>query len=189
MKVIQISEKHSTAYLGAGCFWCTEAVFQELEGVICVSPGFSGGSVENPSYEQVCTGTTGHAEVARIVFDPETISFGRILDVFFSVHDPTSLNRQGADVGEQYRSVIFYTDDEQFDVAKESIGTLTEQKVFDKPIVTALEKFTAFYPAEDYHHDYFRNNPDAPYCQYVISPKVAKFRKKHGKLLKKPEQE
>ncbi len=163
-----------TATLGGGCFWCLEAIFNELRGVEKVESGYSGGSVPNPSYQEVCTGTTGHAEVVQITFDPEIISFKEILEVFFIVHDPSTLNRQGADVGTQYRSVIFYHTQEQEKVAKEVVAEIEAAKLWDSPIVTEIVPFTAFYPAEEYHQEYFRRNPEQPYCRIVIEPKVAK---------------
>lgn len=173
-----------TATLGGGCFWCVEAVFKELRGVERVEPGYSGGHVENPTYEQVCTGRTGHAEVVQVKFDPRQISYREILEVFFSVHDPTTKDRQGPDVGPQYRSVIFYHDEEQRRTAEEVISELEARRVWERPIVTELAPFTAFYPAEEYHRDYFRRNPGQPYCQVIIAPKVAKFRKEHLQRLK-----
>ncbi|MCA3748221.1 MAG: peptide-methionine (S)-S-oxide reductase MsrA [Rubrobacter sp.] len=173
-----------TATLGGGCFWCVEAVFKELRGVERVEPGYSGGHVENPTYEQVCTGRTGHAEVVQVKFDPRQISYREILEVFFSVHDPTTKDRQGPDVGPQYRSVIFYHDEEQRRTAEEVISELEARRVWERPIVTELAPFTAFYPAEEYHRDYFRRNPGQPYCQVIIAPKVAKFREEHLQKLK-----
>ncbi len=158
--------------LGAGCFWCTEAVYQQIPGVISVTSGYSGGTVKNPSYEQVCTGETGHAEVARIVFDPKATSLAKILETFWHVHDPTSLNRQGADHGTQYRSAIFYTTDAQRAVAEKS--KTEAAKGFSKPIVTEITKAGAFYAAEDYHQDYYRLHKRAPYCQMIIAPKLRK---------------
>lgn len=175
-----------TATLGAGCFWCTEAIFSELRGVEKVVSGYSGGSMPNPSYEEVCTGTTGHAEVVRITFDPVVISFKELLEVFFSIHDPTTLNRQGADVGTQYRSVIFYHTPEQEAAAREVIAELDEAKIWNAPIVTEIKPFTAFYPAGEYHKEYFRRNPDRSYCRAVIAPKVARFRKQYIARLKLP---
>lgn len=172
-------------YLGGGCFWCTEAVFQEVTGVTEVDSGYSGGSVENPSYEEVCSGRTGHAEVVRIRFDPDIITLREILEIFFDTHDPTTLNRQGHDVGEQYRSVIFYVDNNQREVAQSLIRELTESKKFRKPIVTALEPFKNFYSSESYHKNYYRENEYAPYCTFVISPKLEKFRKSKPMLLKR----
>jgi peptide-methionine (S)-S-oxide reductase len=173
-----------TATLGGGCFWCIEAVFDELRGVEKVESGYSGGHVEDPTYRAVCTGMTGHAEVVRVEFDPEEVSFREILEVFFSVHDPTTRDRQGADVGPQYRSVIFYHDEEQQRVAGEVISDLEARGIWDRPIVTELAPFEEFYRAEDYHQEYFRNNPGQPYCQVVVAPKVAKFRKQHLDRLK-----
>ena len=171
------SEQKEVATLGGGCFWCTEAVSSELKGVEQVEPGYSGGSVPNPTYEQVCSGTTGHAEVLQITFDPNVISFREILDVFFATHDPTTLNRQGNDVGTQYRSVIFYHDEEQKATAEKVIQELTKAKTWDAPIVTQVEPFKAFYEAEEYHKNYFKRHPEQAYCQVVIAPKIAKFKK------------
>jgi peptide-methionine (S)-S-oxide reductase len=165
------------AILGGGCFWCTEAVYLELKGVVDVKPGYSGGHVKNPSYREVCNETTGHAEVVQITFDPEIVSFSEILEVFFVTHDPTSLNRQGNDVGTQYRSAIFYQNENQKETALKVIGALNQEKAYDKPIVTEVTKFSAFYPAEDYHINYFARNKNQPYCQYVVAPKVEKFKK------------
>ena len=165
-----------TATFGSGCFWCAEAVFSELQGVLKVEPGYSGGRVHNPSYEDVCSDTTGHAEVAQVTFDPSAISYRELLEVLFSTHDPTTLNRQGADVGTQYRSVIFYRDGAQKAEAEMIIKELTEDKVFRNPIVTEVAPLEAFYPAEDYHRDYYRRNSSKPYCQAVVAPKLAKFR-------------
>jgi peptide-methionine (S)-S-oxide reductase len=171
------TKKKEVATLGGGCFWCTEAVFSELKGVERVEPGYSGGSVPNPTYEQVCSGTTGHAEVVQITFDPNVISFREILDVFFVTHDPTTLNRQGNDVGTQYRSVIFYHNEEQKATVEKVVEELTEAKTWDAPIVTQIEPFKAFYQAEEYYKNYFKRHPEQAYCQVVIAPKVAKFRK------------
>ncbi|HUI85811.1 MAG TPA: peptide-methionine (S)-S-oxide reductase MsrA [Nitrososphaerales archaeon] len=173
-----------TAVFGGGCFWCTEAVFSELRGVLKAEPGYSGGTVANPSYEQVCTSKTGHAEVVQVTFDPSVISFKDLLEVFFSTHDPTTPNRQGGDVGPQYRSVIFYQGEEQRREAEGLISRLQSEKVYGKPVVTQVAPLTAFYPAEEYHHDYFRKNPSQGYCRAVISPKVAKFRSHYRDLLK-----
>lgn len=173
------------ATLGGGCFWCLEAVFDDVEGVEKVVSGYSGGEKENPTYEEVCTGETGHAEVVQITFDPEVISYRELLGIFFDIHDPTTLNRQGADVGTQYRSVILYHSDEQRQVAEEVIGQLEASGRWSSPIVTQVEPFKAFYPAEDYHHRYFERNPLQPYCRMVIAPKVAKFRKAHAHRLKR----
>ncbi len=174
-----------TATLGGGCFWCIEPIFENLRGVVSVEPGYAGGHVANPTYQQVCSGRTGHAEVAQIVFDPREITYSDLLHIFFATHDPTTLNRQGADVGEQYRSVILPHDDEQRRIAEQVIQELTEQKLYDHPIVTKIEPYTVFYPAEDYHRNYFANHPEAPYCSVVIAPKVAKFRQKYADRLKR----
>jgi len=182
---INTNKKKAVAILGAGCFWCVEAVFQDLKGVYKVESGYSGGTVKNPTYEEVCTGTTGHAEVTRIEYNPEELSFEFLLSVFFKVHDPTTLNRQGADKGTQYRSVIFYTTDEQKEIAERIIKQLNEEKAYPNPIVTEVTKFEKFYKAEDYHQNYYKNNPSQGYCQYVIQPKIEKFRKVFGEYLKK----
>ncbi len=174
------------ATLGGGCFWCTEAVFSELRGVEKVEPGYAGGSVPQPSYEQVCTGRTGHAEVVQVTFDPKVLSYHDLLTIFFTVHDPTTPNRQGADVGTQYRSIVLYHDAEQRATAERVIRELEGEKLWKKKIVTQLEPFSAFYPAEEYHHDYFRRNPSGGYCQFVIAPKVAKFRAHYAERLKAP---
>lgn len=166
-----------TATLGGGCFWCLEAVFQELRGVERVLSGYAGGHVANPSYEEVCSGATGHAEVVQVEFDPAVISYRDLLDVFFTIHDPTTPDRQGNDIGPQYRSVIFHHTPEQKRIAEEAVRDLTAARVWEDPIVTELEPLTAFYPAEGYHADYFRRNPDQPYCRIIIAPKVAKARK------------
>ena len=173
-----------TAVFGGGCFWCTEAIFQRLRGVESVMPGYAGGTVENPSYEQVSSGTSGHAEVIKIDFDPALINFRDLLEVFFSAHDPTTLNRQGADEGTQYRSVVLYASPEQKEETEKFIQELTEQKVFEKPIVTTLEPLTKFYEAEQYHRDYYNQNQSAGYCQVVINPKLAKFKQKYADKLK-----
>jgi peptide-methionine (S)-S-oxide reductase len=169
--------------LGGGCFWCLEAVFEQLRGVEKVESGYSGGTVAGPTYQQVCTGATGHAEVVQLTFDPAVISFDEILEVFFAIHDPTTLNRQGADVGTQYRSVIFYHTPEQKAVADRRIAALNAAKVWDAPVVTEVVPFDAFYRAEDYHQGYFRENGARPYCRAVIGPKVAKFRKQFAARL------
>lgn len=174
-----------TATLAAGCFWCVEAVFDDLRGVEDVVSGYSGGHTENPTYRQVCDGTTGHAEVIQIRFDPTEISFKEILQVFFSVHDPTTLNRQGADIGTQYRSAVFYHSDEQKRVAEETIAEVNAERIYDDPIVTEVTPFDKFYVAEDYHQEYFANNANQPYCAAVVAPKVAKFRKQFVERLKK----
>jgi peptide-methionine (S)-S-oxide reductase len=178
------SPRTEVATLGGGCFWCLEAVYEELRGVEKVESGYSGGSIPNPTYRQVCTGTTGHAEVVQVTFDPEVVSYREILEVFFSIHDPTTPNRQGADVGTQYRSAIFYHDEEQRRVAEEVIAELEARHLWDDPIVTEVTPFDAFHGAEDYHQGYYRNNEYQPYCQVVIAPKVAKFRKQYLEKLK-----
>ncbi len=170
---------NETATLGGGCFWCLDAVFRQLNGVEKVVSGYAGGNAANPSYGDVCTGTTGHAEVVQITFDPSVISFRDLLGVFFTIHDPTTQDRQGADVGTQYRSVVLYQSNEQRDQTKAVIEELTRERVWDAPIVTQLVPLTSFYPAEQYHQDYYANNAGQPYCQIVIAPKVAKFRKKY----------
>jgi peptide-methionine (S)-S-oxide reductase len=174
-----------TATLAAGCFWCIEAVFDDLNGVEDVVSGYSGGHTENPTYREVCDETTGHAEVAQIKFDPKVISFKDLLRVFFSVHDPTTLNRQGNDVGTQYRSAIFYYNDEQKRDAEEVIKEITDKGIYDNPIVTEVTPLEKFWPAENYHQEYFANNPNQPYCTAVVAPKVRKFRAKFADLLKK----
>lgn len=171
--------------LGGGCFWCVEAVYEKLNGVIKVESGFSGGTVRNPSYEDVCTGTTGHAEVVNITFDKNKTSLRDILKVFFTVHDPTTLNRQGADVGTQYRSVIFYRNEEQKKVAEDIIGNLRQEHVFVAPVVTEVKPFREFFKAEEYHQNYYENNKSKPYCQMVVKPKMEKFEKAFRDLLKK----
>jgi len=165
------------ATFGSGCFWCTEAVFQQLKGVKSVVSGYSGGHLESPTYQQVTTGRTGHAEVCQIEFDPDVISYETLLEVFFSTHDPTTLNRQGNDVGTQYRSVIFYHDEQQKKAAEKIKSELDGKKSFKNPIVTEITAFDKFYPAENYHQNYYRNNPNQGYCRYVISPKLDKFEK------------
>ena len=180
-----MAEKLETAVLAGGCFWCMEAVFKQIKGIEKVESGYCGGAVKNPSYEQVCTGKTGHAESVRLTFNPSVISYEQILKVFFTLHDPTSLNRQGNDVGSQYRSEIFYADDKQRKTAEETIKELTEEKLWDKPIVTALEPLREFYVAENYHQDYYKKNPLNPYCFMVIRPKISKLRKEYLELLKK----
>ncbi len=172
------------ATFGAGCFWCIEACFIDLEGVISVTSGYTGGHTENPTYKQVCEGTTGHAEVARIVYDDEIISYDELLELFWFVHDPTQLNRQGNDVGTQYRSAIFYHDEIQKELAEKYKQKLIEEKVWDKPIVTEISPLSVFYPAEDYHNNYFALNPDNPYCNAVVRPKVEKFKKVFAARLK-----
>jgi peptide-methionine (S)-S-oxide reductase len=163
------------ATLGGGCFWCTEAVFQQLKGIKAVESGYTGGHIENPEYEQICEGTTGHAEVVRLTFDPEVVSFREILEVFFTIHDPTTLNRQGNDVGTQYRSVIYFHSPEQKDTAKHVIAEMAN--VWDAPIVTELSPAETYYKAENYHQNYFRMNPMQGYCAFIVAPKVSKVRK------------
>ncbi|MBK9154713.1 MAG: peptide-methionine (S)-S-oxide reductase MsrA [Chloracidobacterium sp.] len=174
-----------TATLAAGCFWCVEAVFDDLEGVDDVVSGYSGGHKENPTYQEVCSETTGHAEVVQVRFDPAVLSYADLLRVFFTVHDPTQLNRQGNDIGTSYRSAIFYHSDEQERTAREVINEIAGQGIYDKPIVTEVTKFDKFWPAENYHQEYFANNPNQPYCAAVVAPKVAKFRKQFVDQLKK----
>lgn len=166
-----------TATLGGGCFWCTEAIFKSLKGVETVESGYSGGHTKNPTYQEVCTGETGHAEVIQITFDPQVTSFGEILEVFFQTHDPTTLNRQGADVGTQYRSAIFYHSPRQMEMAENYIAQLNKENVFGKPVVTEVTAFDHFYKAEAYHQNYFANNRTQGYCQFVIVPKIEKFKK------------
>lgn len=184
MTTMNGQDKMETATFGAGCFWCVEAVFAELKGVSSVLPGYAGGENPNPTYKEVCTGTTGHAEVAQIIFDPSVISFAELLEVFWMTHDPTTLNRQGADVGTQYRSVIFYHSEQQKKEAEFYKKKLTEENVFPNPIVTEIVPFEEFYVAESYHNDYYENNPDQGYCRMVIRPKVEKFRKAFATKLK-----
>ncbi len=174
-----------TATLAGGCFWCLEAVFDEVKGVHSVESGYAGGQMDNPTYRAVCNGDTGHAEVVQVKFDPGIVSFRDLLNVFFAIHDPTTMNRQGADVGTQYRSAIFYHDDEQKVTAEILIKELNAQKIWDSPIVTEVIKLNKFYAAEDYHQEYFANNPYQPYCQAVVAPKVSKFRKHFLEMLKK----
>lgn len=173
-----------TAYFATGCFWCTEAIFKQLKGVSLVLPGYAGGFVNSPTYEQVSSGKTGHAECLKIEFNPEIISYEKLLEVFFLTHDPTTLNRQGNDTGEQYRSAIFCLDEKQKKSAEKIRNELEQEKVYPKPIVTQVLPYINFFPAENYHLNYFENNPNAPYCQVVISPKIAKFRTKFKTWLK-----
>ncbi|HFS66954.1 MAG TPA: peptide-methionine (S)-S-oxide reductase [Flavobacteriia bacterium] len=181
-----MKQQNNVAYatFGGGCFWCTEAIFSELKGVKSVESGYAGGTTKNPSYREVCTGNTGHAEVIHITYDPEEISYEELLDVFFATHDPTTLNRQGADVGTQYRSVIFYHDEAQKQKALDFIKSLEKEHIFDDKIVTEVVPFTNYYKAEDYHQDYFNNNKSQGYCNAVINPKLIKFRKKFKEKLK-----
>lgn len=173
----KVTDRRAVATLGGGCFWCLEAVFAELRGVEAAVSGYSGGAMPNPTYQQVCSGRTGHAEVVQVIFDPQQISYEDILRVFFTIHDPTTLNRQGADVGTQYRSAIFYHSREQKETAQRVIAELEAAKVWDNPIVTEVTPFETFYRAEDYHQEYYKTNSSQPYCQVVIAPKLAKFRK------------
>ena len=168
---------YETATLGGGCFWCIDTIFRELQGVEKVESGYAGGRMQNPTYRDVCSGMTGHAEVVQVTFDPSLLSFRDLLGVFFTIHDPTTPDRQGADVGTQYRSIVLYHSDEQRETAKQVIDELNREKVWDDPIVTQLVPFTTFYSAEKYHQDYYSQNQNQPYCQIVIAPKVAKFRK------------
>ena len=177
-------DNFETATLGAGCFWCVEAVFTELKGVESVIPGYAGGGDPNPSYEAVCSGTTGHAEVAQIEFDPEIITFAELLEVFWKTHDPTTLNRQGADVGSQYRSVIFYHNEKQKEEAEFYFKKVDESGAYINPLVTEIVPLDQFYPAENYHNDYFEKNPEQAYCRFVIQPKVDKFREAFKDKLK-----
>ena len=170
--------EREVATLGGGCFWCLDAVYRQLRGVEKVESGYAGGTTPDPTYKEVCGGNTGHAEVVQITYHPSEISFRDLLDVFFTIHDPTTLNRQGADMGPQYRSIILTHSDEQARIARETIAEVTAEKLYDDPIVTQIEPLTTFYPAERYHQDYFANNSRQPYCQAVIAPKVAKFRRK-----------
>ncbi len=180
------STKRETAILGGGCFWCLEAVFDNLQGVESVESGYTGGKNANPTYQQVCNGNTGHAEVVCVTFDPDVIAYREILEVFFTIHDPTTLNRQGNDVGTQYRSAIFYHTPEQKAVAEALIAELDAQKIFGVPIATEVVPAQTFYVAENYHQEYFSNNENQPYCQFVVAPKVAKFRKKFAQRVKTP---
>ena len=182
---MSVNGAREVATLGGGCFWCLEAVFEQLQGVERVESGYAGGSVAQPSYEQVCTGTTGHAEVVQITFDPAVVSFAEVLDVFFDIHDPTTLNRQGADVGTQYRSVIFYHSPEQKRIAEEKMAARNASGAHRAQLVTQVVPFETFYRAEDYHQGYFRGNPYQGYCQAVVAPKVAKFREHFPAKLKR----
>ena len=174
-----------TATFASGCFWCTEAIFERVNGVKSVISGYSGGTVPNPTYEEVCTGNTGHAECTQIIYDPSVISYDELLEIFWKMHDPTTLNRQGNDVGTQYRSAIFYHNEQQKEKAEYYKKKLTDEKIWDKPIVTEITKFTRFYPAENYHQEYYDKNPNQGYCAYVITPKVEKFEKIFKDKLKK----
>ncbi|MBK9332604.1 MAG: peptide-methionine (S)-S-oxide reductase MsrA [Ignavibacteria bacterium] len=178
------AENLEKATLAGGCFWCIETIFRDLKGVESVISGYSGGSTKNPTYEEVCSGKSGHAEVVQISFDPDVIGFDKLLEIFFHIHDPTTLNRQGADVGTQYRSAIFYDSDNQKKVSEEIIKKINESKLWDDPIVTEVSKLDIFYPAEDYHQDYYNNNKEKSYCSMVIAPKVRKFYKDYKDLIK-----
>jgi peptide-methionine (S)-S-oxide reductase len=179
------TDKLEVATLGGGCFWCIEATFDQIKGVVKVESGYSGGKTSAPSYEQVCTGTTGHAEVVQVTFDSAVLSFREILEIFFTAHDPTTLNQQGADIGTQYRSVIFYHSEKQKETIKKVIQEFETKKGWNRPIVTQVEPFKKFYKAEDYHDKYFARHPEAGYCKVVIAPKIAKLRKKYQKMVKK----
>lgn len=170
--------------LGGGCFWCLEAVYQDIKGVIKVESGYSGGKIKNPTYKEVCSGLTGHAEVVKVTYDPKLITFSDLIEIFWHIHDPTTLNRQGNDAGTQYRSVIFYANEEQKRLAEESKFKATVNKIWPDPIVTTVEPLNDYYPAEDYHQNYFKNNPNQPYCIYVVNPKVQKFKKEYSNMLK-----
>jgi len=176
--------KREVAVFGGGCFWCTEAVYKQLKGVISVEPGYAGGITENPTYQQICTSTTGHAEVIRVEFDPQVISYKKLLEVFWNTHDPTSLNRQGNDVGSQYRSIILYSSEEQRKTTLKARMQMEENGSFSKPIVSEITSLKKFYPAEDYHRDYFSNHQSQPYCKMIIRPKLQHFSKEYAKLLK-----
>ncbi|NQX82528.1 MAG: peptide-methionine (S)-S-oxide reductase MsrA [Flavobacteriaceae bacterium] len=180
-----MAQKSKEIVIGNGCFWCTEAIFQQLEGVEVVEPGYTGGDIKNPTYKEICTGTTNHAEVLKIKYNPEAISYELLLDVFFYTHDPTTLNRQGNDIGTQYRSVIFYKTQEEKQIAVAKILELDKSGDFDNKIVTQVVELTDYYSAEDYHKDYYSQNKEAPYCKMVITPKISKFIKKYSKSLKK----
>ncbi|HKN68730.1 MAG TPA: peptide-methionine (S)-S-oxide reductase MsrA [Gemmatimonadaceae bacterium] len=176
---MSITGEREVATLGGGCFWCLDGIYRQLKGVESVVSGYAGGTKPNPTYREVCGGNTGHAEVVQITFDPSQISYRDLLDVFFTIHDPTTQDRQGGDIGPQYRSIILTHSDEQARIAREAITDVTAEGVWDDPIVTHVQPLTTFYPAESYHQDYFANNPNQPYCQVVIAPKVAKFRRKY----------
>lgn len=178
-----MSKPEETVVLGAGCFWCSEAVFEKLAGVKSVQSGYSGGDLQNPTYDQVCTGSTNHAEVVKVVYDPGQISFEQILDVFFSMHDPTTLNQQGADIGSQYRSVIFYTTQQQKEKISQKIRELEGQKKFDRPIVTQVGKLKHFFEAEEHHQNYYKKNKEAMYCRLVIDPKLSKLQKNYSEVI------
>ena len=178
LKSLDMQNEHlDTIYFGAGCFWCVEAIFQQVNGVEDVTPGYCGGTTKNPTYKEVCSGKTGHAEVAKIVFNPSIVDLAHLLEVFWKTHDPTTLNRQGNDIGTQYRSAIFFAKDSHKDEVLKFKDELISEKVWDQPIVTQVEKIDVFYPAEDYHHNYFNNNKSQGYCQFVIQPKIEKYKK------------
>ena len=178
LKSLDMQNEHlDTIYFGAGCFWCVEAIFQQVNGVEEVTPGYCGGTIKNPTYNEVCSGKTGHAEVAKIVFNPSIVDLAHLLEVFWKTHDPTTLNRQGNDIGTQYRSAIFFVKDSHKDEVLKFKDELISEKVWDQPIVTQVEKIDVFYPAEDYHHNYFNNNKTQGYCQFVIQPKIEKYKK------------
>ena len=179
-----ISSEKEVTTLGGGCFWCLEAAYDQLKGVESVESGYMGGQVQNPTYEAVCMGNTGHAEVVQVTYDPSVISYRELIEIFLAIHDPTTLNRQGNDVGTQYRSAIFYHSPEQKTIADEVIATFTKEEIFDQPIVTQVVPAETFYIAEDYHQEYFVQNPSQPYCAYLINPKVAKFRQQFASKLK-----
>lgn len=180
-----MEQREEFATLAGGCFWCLEAVFADLRGVARVVSGYAGGDVPNPTYKAVCSGTTGHAEVVQVTYDPQVVSFEELLEVFFTIHDPTTLNRQGGDIGTQYRSAIFYHSPEQKEIAERMISEFDAQHIWDAPIVTEVVPLAVFYPAEDYHQEYYRNNQNQPYCRAVIAPKVSKFRQKYLEKLKR----
>ena len=182
-----MEQKNEIAVFGGGCFWCTEALFLELAGVLSIASGYAGGTKENPTYEEICNGTTGHAEVIKIEYNPDEISYDTLLSVFFSTHDPTTINQQGSDVGAQYRSVILYTTEEQGSEAKEFIQKLEQEKTFDNPVVTELKSLEKFYEAEAEHQKFYEKNSNQPYCQTVINPKLAKLKEKYSHLLKSNE--
>jgi len=184
IRLTSTNKNMETATFGAGCFWCVEAIFQDLKGVESVVSGYSGGTVKNPTYADVCAGKTGHAEVCRIRFNPDVISYRELLDIFWRTHDPTTLNRQGADVGTQYRSVIFYHNEEQRKIAEESKRETDRSGLYKDPVVTEIVRFESFYRAEDYHQDYFSQNPNQPYCTFTIDPKVKKFKKEFREMIK-----
>lgn len=173
-----------TIVLGNGCFWCTEAIYQQVRGVVSVEPGYSGGSVPDPAYEQVSSGSTGHAECAKIEYNEDDVSFNDLIEVFFGTHDPTTKNRQGNDVGTQYRSVIFYSTEEEKQIVEKVIKELNNSNAYGAPVVTEVKSFEVFYPAEDYHKNFYQNNPNQPYCQFVVSPKLKKFKEKFAQLAK-----